>query len=325
MDQNNRRLSRREFLRRFFDAGLAAGVTMGVGKYFSNRNPVPPKNDLFNVRKFNVENTRGLFAVAKGENPSAITIAAMNAAGGISRFIRKGDDVLIKVNCAFARPAWAGATTSPEVTAEVVKLCYQAGASRVRVTDNPISDPKSCFLKSGIEQAVRDAGGEIVLPSPADFRVVQVSRGVIGQWEVFYSPLAACDKLIGIPTLKTHNLCGASLCMKNWYGLIGGSRSRFHQDIHHVVAELGQFITPTFVVLDATRMLMRNGPTGGSAQDVAPGNTVVVSTDQVAVDAYGAQMLSLTPDVVKYIQIAEQMNLGQSNYSKLPGFKEVSV
>lgn len=321
MDENKDKpnISRRDFLK----ASFAAGATLAGGAYFMDRNPVPRKAAAATVRSFGVAGTAGRFAVARNDNPAALVRKAVAAVGGMEAFVAKGDKVLLKVNCAFARPAWMGATTSPEVTAEVVRLCREAGASAVRVTDNPISDAKSCFLKSGLDAAVRAAGGEVVLPRPADFRVVKVSDGVIGPWEVFHSPLAWCDKLIGIPTVKTHNLCGASLAMKNWYGFIGGSRSRFHQNIHPVIVELAQFITPSLIILDGIRMLTRNGPTGGSAADVRPGNTIVASTDPVAVDAFGCRMLGIAPSEVEYIGLAQDRKMGSADYKALPEYKEV--
>jgi uncharacterized protein (DUF362 family) len=323
MAENNDRqeVSRRGFLK----AALAAGATIAGGAYFMDRNPVPRKIGPAAIRPFGVPNTAGRFAVARGENPAVLVRRAVDAVGGMNHFVQKGDRVLLKVNCAFARPAWMGATTSPEVTAEVVRLCREAGASAVRVTDNPISDAKSCFLKSGLDQAVREAGGEIILPSPSDFRVVKVSDGVIGPWEVFYTPLAWCDKLIGLPTTKSHNLCGASLAMKNWYGFIGGSRSRFHQNIHRVIVELAKFITPSLIVLDGTRVLLHNGPTGGSTDDVRPGEAVVASTDPVAVDAFGCRLLGLDPAAVEYIGLAQARKLGSADYRTLPGYREVKA
>ncbi len=315
------KVSRRDFLK----ASLTAGLTLAAGKFFLNRNPVPKKAGIHTVPPFSVPNTTGRFCLAKGENPAQLVRKAVENIGGISQYIGRGDKVLLKVNCAFARPAWMGATTSPEVTAEMVRLCYEAGASAVRVTDNPISDPKSCFLASGLTQAVQNAGGEIMLPNPSDFQIVKVSEGVIGNWEVFYSPLKWCQKLIGMPTVKSHNLCAASLAMKNWYGFIGGSRSRFHQNIHQVIAELARFISPTFILLDGTRMLTHNGPTGGSAQDVAAGNFVVASTDQVAADACGVEMLGLARLDVPYLALAREKGLGNPEYRKLPAFKEISV
>ena len=324
-NKDNKKVSRRDFLKQLFKTSTAGAVTLATGAFFWNRHPVPFNALPLTIRRLDGPNTRGLMAVAKQGKVTTLVRRAVEGVGGIERFVLKGDKVLLKVNCAFARPSWMGATTSPEVTTEMIRLCYQAGASSVKVTDFPINDADGCFTKSGLKKAIKDAGGEIILPSPSDFKRVQVSSGVIGEWETFYSPLAWCDKLIGIPTAKTHNLCGASLAMKNWYGFIGGSRNRFHQDIHNVVAELGEFITPTLIVLDATRLLIKNGPTGGSSSDVVPGNTIAASTDQVAIDTFGAELLGLADHKPKYIRIAEEKGLGKSDYKSLAGYREVSA
>lgn len=329
-DQNetpadSKNITRREFLKSAVTTSALAGATIAVGTVFRNRHPVPVQKIAPTIPTFDVPNTDGLFGVARGDNAHVITRNALDAIGGIGRFIAKGDNVLIKVNCAFARPSWVAATTSPEVTSEIVTLCYQAGASEVRIADNPISDPKSCFDRSGLSEAITKVGGRVMWPDPSHFRRVHVNDGHIGYWEIFYEPIRWCDKLIGLPTVKTHNLCGASLAMKNWYGFLGGSRNRFHQQIHPVIAELGAFVTPTLVVLDGTRMLVRNGPTGGSADDVRPGRTVAASTDQVAIDAFGAEMLGLDRSDLKFIKLAESAGVGQADYRQLSGFKEVSA
>lgn len=315
-------ISRRLFLARLLKTSAVAGATVGMGRYFQDRDAIPVRPTPGTISPFNVAGTEGVFGLARGENPYATTRAAVETVGGMRRFVGAGEKVLIKVNGAFARPAWVGATSSPQVTAEVVKLCYEAGASRVKVTDNPISDARSCFSRSGLSEAVERVGGEVLLPRPARFARIRVNDGVIGTWEVFHEPLAWCDKLIGIPTVKTHNLCGVSLAMKNWYGFFGGSRSRFHQDIHRVIVELAEFITPTLVILDGTRMLIRNGPTGGSAEDVVPGNTVATSTDQVAIDAWGAEMLGVDRSDAAFIDLAEGAGLGTADYRHLPHFAE---
>jgi len=315
--------------RRAFFAGLLktcalAGVTVGGGLYFSRRPGAGRRRNGFRVPSFVVPGTEDAFAVARGSRAGAVTRAAVAAAGGIQRFVRPGDKVLIKVNAAFARPPWMGATTSPEVCAEVVRLCLAAGAD-VRVTDNPISDTERCFELSGIREAVTRAGGEVFLPRPEDFARLRVNDGVIGTWSVFFAPLQWCTRLIGIPAVKTHNLSGATLAMKNWYGFMGGSRSRFHQDIHTVIAELGAFLRPSLVVLDGTRLLIDNGPTGGSVSDVAPGNTVAVSTDQVAIDALGADLLGIRPEDVGFIRLAEARGLGSADYRSFSAYREVSL
>jgi len=316
MSESEEKLSRREFFTTLLKKSSVAIGLIVAGRFFVNHNPFGKIKMAMTVPSFGTAE-KNIFAIARGDNPQAITSAAIKSVGGMERFVNKGDKVLIKVNCAFARPAWMGATSSPEVVSEVIRLCYKAGASKVKVTDNPINDAKLCFERSGLADAIHRAGGQLVLPNENLFAPVKVSSGVIGVWKTYYTPISWCDKLIGIPTLKTHNLCGASLAMKNWYGFMGGSRNRFHQKIHQVVAELGEFITPTLVVLDATRALIRNGPTGGSSSDVISTNTVAVSTDQVAIDAFGIELLGLDKSKVEYIRIAESKGLGTSDYRKL--------
>lgn len=261
-------------------------------------------------------------AVAEGPDPALAVRAALQELGGIQLFIKAGDRVLIKPNCAFDRPAHFGATSSPAVVGEMVRQCMAAGA-QVRVVDNPINNPEGCFVKSGLMDAVQSAGGEVWLPSASMFSRVQIGTLRIPDWEALYRPLDWADKLIGIPTVKSHNLCGVSLTMKNWYGLLGGARNRLHQAIHEVITDLAQFIRPTLAVLDGSRLLVDNGPTGGSPSDVRPGDVIAVGTDQVALDSFGARLLGYTPKDIAYLEMAAKMGLGTMDESNLQRFKKV--
>ncbi len=319
---NNPLSDRRMFAKRMGTAaGLAAG-TVAIGSFFHNRNLVPSAETAKVVPSFSVPGTAGMMAVAEGSDHALAVRAALQELGGIERFVKAGERVLIKPNCAFDRPPHLGATTSPAVVAEVVRQCIGAGA-QVRVIDNPINDPEGCFVKSGLMDAVGLAGGEVWLPSTALFGQVKVGTLRVPEWEALYRPLAWADKLIGIPTVKTHNLSGASLTMKNWYGLLGGPRNRLHQAINEVIVDLAQFIQPTLVVLDGSRLLVSNGPTGGSPSDVRPGNVVVAGTDQVAIDGFGARLLGLDPQEITYLGMAAQSGLGVLNEADLKLFKKV--
>jgi uncharacterized protein (DUF362 family) len=226
--------------------------------------------------------------VARGQDVEAMLRAAIGAIGGISRFIRGGDVVLIKPNVAFERAAPLGATTNPEVLSALVRLVRAAGAREVRVADNPIESPDACFLRSGIRQASADSGATLFIPGPGDFRTLETPGAtLIGRWPFFARPFVGVTKVIGVAPVKDHNLCRASMTTKNWYGLLGGRRNQFHQDIHGIISDLALMLRPTFVVLDGTRVLFRSGPTGGSLADVRPGGTLVASTDSLAADAFG--------------------------------------
>ncbi len=315
-------LQRRMFMKRMgAAAGLAAG-TAALGTFFHNRNLVPSGEVAKAVRSYAVPGTESMLAVAEGSDPALAVRAALQELGGIERFVKAGDRVLIKPNCAFDRPAHFGATSSPAVTGEVVRQCVAAGA-QVRVIDNPINNPEGCFVKSGLMDAVGSAGGEVWLPSASLFGQVKVGTLRIPEWEALYRPLDWADKLIGIPTVKSHNLCGVSLTMKNWYGLLGGPRNRLHQAIHEVITDLAQFIRPTLVVLDGSRLLVDNGPTGGSPSDVRPGDVVAIGTDQVALDSFGARLLDYAPEDIAYLGMAAKLGLGTMDEAKLRLFKKV--
>jgi len=231
---------------------------------------------------------RAAIGVARGEDVPAMVRAAVNAIGGIDRFIRRGDVVVIKPNVAFERAAILGATTNPEVLRALIELVREAHPAEIRVADNPIESPESCFVRTGIRQAAVEAGARVYLPTAADFEMLEVPGAKwIGEWPFFWSPFRGATKVIGVSPVKDHNLCRASMTTKNWYGLLGGRRNQFHQDIHGIITDLALMMKPTFVLLDATRVLFRSGPTGGSLGDVRPGRTVAASTDSLAVDAFG--------------------------------------
>jgi uncharacterized protein (DUF362 family) len=226
--------------------------------------------------------------VAHGTAVGAMLRAAVDAIGGIAHFIARGDVVLIKPNVAFERPAALGATTNPEVLVALIELVKEAGAAEVRVADNPIESPESCFARSGIRRATEHAGASLYLPGPGQFELLE-TRGAtwISRWPFFWRPFDGVNKVIGVAPIKDHNLCRASMTTKNWYGLLGGRRNQFHQDIHGIIADLALMLRPTFVILDGTRVLFRSGPTGGSLSDVRPGNTLVASRDSLSADAFG--------------------------------------
>jgi uncharacterized protein (DUF362 family) len=313
---------RRMFMKRMGTAAGCAAGTAAVGTFFHNRNLVPSGEQAKVIPSYAVPGTEGMMAIAEGPDPALAVRAALQELGGIQRFVKLGDRVLIKPNCAFDRPAHFGATSSPAVTGEVVRQCIAAGA-QVRVIDNPINNPEGCFVKSGLMDAVGSAGGEVWLPSASLFGQVKIGTLRIPDWEALYRPLDWADKVIGIPTVKSHNLCDVSLTMKNWYGLLGGARNSLHQAINEVIVDLAQFIRPTLVVLDGSRLLVSNGPTGGSPSDVRPGDVVAVGTDQVALDSFGARLLGHAPEDITYLKMAAEMGLGTMDEANLQRFKKV--
>ena len=226
--------------------------------------------------------------------------------------------MLLKVNAAFASPAMLSATTHPAIIAEMTALCYRAGAASVVVTDNPINDPASCFNLTGIAEAARGAGAKVILPRTELFKSLTVPGAkLIRNRPVLYEPLVDITKIIGMAPVKDHHRSGASMAMKNWYGLLGGRRNIFHQDINTIIMELAMMVNPSLVILDGTMSMMTNGPTGGSLSDLKQTNTMIVGTDQVAVDSFGATLLNRRSNDLPFIGMAEAAGLGTADYRSL--------
>jgi uncharacterized protein (DUF362 family) len=315
------KLTRRDFLLRGLKAAAAIAATGLIAKKFKNtagpmrETGVEPPMELPN---FSVAGISGKMAIVTGADRVKTVRRALDSIGGIGQFIGRGDRVVLKVNAGFATPPILSATTHPDLVAEVVRLCITAGAAAVTVTDNSINDPASCFELSGIAPAARGAGAAVVLPNADLFRPITLSGGtLIRDWPFLALPLAGATRLIGIAPVKGHHRAGASMIMKNWYGLLGGRRNIFHQNIHDTVKELALLVKPTLAILDGTTTMMTNGPTGGSLSDLKPTHTMIVSTDQVAADAFGATLLGLRVDDLPYITKASVEGAGTANYELL--------
>ena len=242
---------------------------------------------------------------------------ALDAVGGIQHFIQPGDVVLVKPNVAFDRAPILGATTHPGILEELIRLLLvDARAKEARVADNPIESPADCFAKSGIRQASERAGAQVYLPDSNAFQALYTPGAkLIEQWAFFERPFRNVNKVIGIAPVKDHNLCFASMGIKNWYGLLGGRRNQFHQAIHDIVAELSIMIRPTLTILDGTHVLMANGPTGGDPAQVKNAGTVAVGVDPVALDAWAYEhLLERSGPLPEYLHKAEAKGSGRIDY-----------
>jgi len=255
-------------------------------------------------------------AVATGSIPSRTTAAAIQALGGIKRFIKRGDVVVVKPNIGWDRRPEQAADTNPEVIATIVTLCLEAGAKRVKVFDHPVNDPRRCYVRSGIAEAARGAGAEVSYMDSSKFKEMKIPGEALKSWPIYTEAIEA-DRLINVPIAKQHGLSRLTMGLKNWMGAIGGRRSLLHQQIDLALADLAMVFKPHLVILDAMRILVANGPQGGSPQDVRVANTVVAGTDQVAVDSYGATLFGLKGQDLGYLRHAHARGIGQLDYRRL--------
>lgn len=266
---------------------------------------------------------RGVREGQAAASPAELVAAAIAAMGGMQRFISRGDIVAIKPNIGWDRTPLHAANTNPAVVAAVVKAAYEAGAKKVVVTDASCNDPSRCFQRSGIWKAAYDMGAEVVLPVEHRFRGMRLRGDVLDEWPV-YTPLVNADKVINVPIAKHHNLSKYTAAMKNWYGVLGGRRNRLHQNIDTSIADLATFMRPTLTIVDAVRVLMRNGPQGGNMDDAKEQHTIIASIDQVAADAWGCQLIGQKRENLPYLKMAEERGIGTMLYEKLR-VREIAV
>jgi len=322
-------LTRREALLQLLRVGTIAAGVGGAGIWLSGRSHRPVAASAEQARKDHriatdpqwPHLTVAQYATsgqdAQPGEPRTLVQKALENLGGMSRFISRQDVVVIKPNIAWDRTPEQAANTNPELVAEVVRQCWQAGAGRVIVTDVSCNEPQRCFHRSGIEAAARAAGAEVVLPDPENFRQVDMGGVVLKTWPVFV-PFLEADKILNLPIAKHHELTGATLGMKNWYGILGGQRNRLHQQIHQSLADLACFMLPTLTIMDCYRILLRNGPTGGNLEDVALKKTIVAGTDPVALDAYVAKAYwNLDAEHLPYLQMAANRGIGTVEFERV--------
>lgn len=255
-------------------------------------------------------------AVVEAESPYKGTKSAVEIIGGIKRFVSRGDVVVVKPNMGWDRKPELGANTNPGVIRALVEMCFDAGAKKVIVMDNSVNDPRRCYKNSGIIDALRDTGAQTPLPNPRIAKKVRIGGEWIKEWEVLPQFLET-DKIINVPVAKNHSLAILTLGMKNCLGALGGERNRLHQRIHEAVNDFSNFFKPSLTVLDAWRMMVRNGPTGGSSGDVVLKKVIVSGKDYVAVDSYGAFLFGKSYEELPFLKIAKNRGLGEAELQRL--------
>ena len=245
-----------------------------------------------------------------------LTREVFDAAGGITRFISKGDVVVIKPNISWARRPDLAATTNPEVLEAVIELCYEAGAKKIRLADNTIHDARRCFAISGAGRVAQKMNADLIFPRSSLMKKTQIGGRRLDVWPVFV-PVMEADKVINLPVAKHHATSTLTIGMKSWIGAVGGRRHLLHQDIHQTIVDLAKFFKPTVTLVDAIKVMTRNGPSGGSLSDVAVKNTLILSSDPVAADAKASLLLGYRPEDIGFIRLGQKQGLGTYDFELL--------
>jgi len=261
-----------------------------------------------------------LVAQALGPNYPHLVGDALQALGGMKKFVNPGEVVVVKPNMAWDRPPEMAANAHPMVVRKVVELCLEAGAKQVKVLDHTCDDARKAYAASGIKAAVEDIKDPRAVVEYVDERrfvelTIEKAKN-LKKW-FFYKDILEADRFINIPVAKQHSESRLTMCLKNMMGAIGGWRGRIHVGLHQNIADMNLVLRPDLHVLDATRILRRNGPKGGDVADVEVKNLLFAGTDPVAVDSLGAGLFGLKPADLGYIVRAHQAGRGEMDLSKI--------
>ncbi len=305
MSKHRQRITRRQFLKR-----TAAGMALG----------------LIGRPSFSIADEEYDLAVISGE-PVAATKKALEAMGGITRFVKKGQRVVLKPNMSFSRTPDFSATTHPLVVATVAQACMEAGAQQVLVLDHTLQRAELCLERAGIREACKNISGAhvLALQERKFFGEIKIPQGkVLERVEVFKEILDG-HVLINIPVAKSHSATGVSLGLKGLMGIIW-DRESFHSqfNINQAIADLATVIKPQLTLLDATRALASGGP--GGPGEVKKPNLIIAGIDPVAVDSYGVSIVpwygqNFKGRQVEHLLVAHQRGLGKIDIDQLKIYK----
>ncbi len=253
----------------------------------------------------------------KGASPYEITKKAISEIGGMGTIVSRGDVVMVKPNIGWNRTVEQAACTNPEVLRAVIELAFAAGAKKVVVMDNTCHKAEDCYQHSGIEAMARKAGADVRYSDENRLVVHDFKGEVLGKWPVFRDHLEV-DKFINVPILKHHGSSGLTIAMKNLYGILGGNRGKLHRDMGENIADVANGFRSHRVVVDAFRVMMRNGPVGGRLSDVEMRQTVIASTQIMHADVAAAALFGSDARGVEYLQAAYARKMGEIEISKVP-------
>ena len=249
----------------------------------------------------------------------ALFEAGIKALGGMGKFVAKGQKVLVKPNIGWDKPPEIPANTNPDLIGAIVRHCKEAGAARVVVFDHTCNHWEKCYQNSGIKAAVEAAGGEMVAGNLEDmYREVDLPDGKILKKCKVHREYLDNDVRINVPVLKHHGGAKLTMAMKNLMGVVWDRRTYHDQGLDQCIAD---FCTgpwkPTLNIVDAYRVLRKNGPQGRNEADGELAEYQILGTDIVAVDAAATKLFGSDIASIGYIRMGGEMGIGHSDLSKV--------
>jgi len=272
-----------------------------------------------------------MVALKGGKGPDELFKKGIAFLGGMKKFVKRGQKVLIKPNIGWDRSPEYGANTSPELVGVIIKECLNAGAAEVYVFDHTCDSWKNCYKNSRIEEYTKNNGGKVVPANSQEYYIkTNIPRGKILKEALVHKLFMECDVVINVPILKHHSSAGVTASMKNLMGVVW-DRSEWHRnDLHQCIADFATLRKIDLSVLDGWRVMVKNGPRGYSASDAIKYEYLFISADPVAIDSAGVSVLSRAnssigkAEDIRYIKLASEYGLGKTNLDKM-NIKRITI
>lgn len=306
-------MKRRDFINTTLKAGLVTSAAISFGNYSS----IFPSTFLPFSDKYDL-------AAIKGGEPDAMFDEAIKALGGMSKFVKKGQTVVVKPNIGWDVDPERAGNTNPLLVNRIIKHCFDAGAKDVYVFDHTCDNWNKCYSNSGIEKAVKDAKGKIVSgASESYYQDVTIKQGKKLKKAKVHELILESDVFINVPILKNHSSADVTIGMKNLMGNVWDRGYWHSNDLHQCIADFASYRKPDLTVVDAYYVMKKNGPRGVSKDDVVTMKSQIISTDLVAADAAAAKLFGSDPNKIDHIRIAGEMKLGTIDLDKLSIYRKI--
>lgn len=302
-------MNRRDFMVKSASAGVALSLTSGIiGKLGASALSASPFD---------------LVAI-KGGEPGDMFDKAMSAMGGMERFVKRGQTVVVKPNIGWDSTPDRAADTNPQLVSRIIEHCFNAGAKDVYVFDNTCDNWTKCYSSSGIEKAAKEAGAKVVGGNTENYYQTVSVNGTSLKTAKVHELILSSDVFINVPVLKHHSSTRVTVSMKNLMGVVWDRGFWHRNNLHQCIADFAAYKKPHLNIVDAYAVIKRNGPRGVSKEDILPLKSQIISTDMVAADAAAAMIFGSQPSDVPYIGMADEMKVGMMDLDKL-NIKRIKV
>ncbi len=301
------KISRKDFIEKSLRTGIVAGTALASGH---------PEELIALEKTFRQKGRYGLVAL-RGGMPDKMFARGIAAMGGMGRYVKRGQTVVVKPNIGWNAPPERGANTNPLLVKAIINECLGAGAKKVYVFDHTCDEWRGCYRNSGIESMVKSSGG-IMVPahSKGYYNEVKLPKGKSLSETMVHEQLLEADVFINVPVLKHHSSTGLTIAMKNMMGVVWNRRWWHIKDLHQCIADFATWRKPDLVVVDAWNVMKVHGPRGISTADLVTMKAQLISEDPVTADAAAAKLFGKSPSGVRYIALADRMGVGTMDLTR---------